>query len=148
MSQNTMHKDLTTSKQFQRLSPGELMTDFTRSPVMLCMFVAIAFHVVVIGLTSLTYINETYFGVPSDEQADRGDVPETVKPLKKSADDKTGTGEKSPAAKNTSKSPTDAGKEDQENGKSAVEKRVEEKASNEELEAIRLLGPNLDINRE
>ncbi len=136
----------------ERLSPNDLVSGFTRSPVVVFMFAAIAFHVVVIGMSSVSYITDQWIdpegaqATSADEAtANPGDDGEKTEDAQSPSDTKKGDDPKTDSVANSAAA--DGGPKDAKDG-SAIEHRVTEKATDEDLEALRLLGPETDINPE
>jgi hypothetical protein len=149
---------MSTDTNLERLSPNDLVSGFARSPVVPFLFAAIAFHVVVIGISSIGYIQDRWIdpeGARQRREAQQAKVvppPATAaaaagteKPL---AGDGAEDGQPDGPPADGGGSPLAAAKPPEAGEPSAVEQRVTEKASDEELDALRLLGPETNVNRE
>jgi hypothetical protein len=137
-----------TDSSTDRVSPNDLISGFGRTPVLFWLFVALGAHVLFIGLTSFSYINDTWLDPAGAEQrrlvrrdADKpafmDDAPvEDSQP----AEDTTPKENTDPETDNPPADPGDttasvAPGENPED-KTAVEERVSDSASAAELDAL------------
>ena len=130
--------DWTTQQSGQLVSPSDLISDFSRTPVSFWMLAAVAVHVVVLGVTSLSYINDRWIdpeGAEQREQARKAANKPKFQPVIAETEKKDTP--KSTAKADGDAKTTDAGTaKNSKKGDSAVEDRVSEKADEKELKEL------------
>ena len=148
MSEDTTTREVST----EQISPNDLISGFGRTPVAFWLFIALGAHVLFIGLTSFSYINDTWLDPAGAEQR-RLARRDSDKPDFMTAPADTPTDDSQPAADTASDSPGEADNStpptepgddtpavaaaDADSGdKTAVEERVSDSATASELDEL------------
>ncbi|MCH7725049.1 MAG: hypothetical protein IH991_01010 [Planctomycetes bacterium] len=130
--------------ELDRLSSGKLLSVFSKSPVVGWFFVAIVFHILIIGATSWSYVNDTWIdpeGAEARRQAEENAKKLHIDAPSEKAGDTTPTAAKADA-KEPGKTPSTADGDDKDGvnpgvmDESPVESRVTEKATEDELKEL------------